>query len=58
MATALHPHFKLGVVQWLASSAARRVFREVTNIVSDEKVIEDTEVRQEADDDPFMYMNI
>ena len=61
MATALHPHFKLGVVGYLSSDnlkehVRRRVVREVTNMVDDEGEIGDSEVRQEAEDDLFMYM--
>jgi regulator of RNase E activity RraB len=60
MATALHPHFKLGVVGYLSEglkdNIRRRVIREVMSKVAPDEEVGDAQVQQEMEDDPFMYM--
>lgn len=63
MATALHPHFKLGVVGYLCGASLkerikRRVIQEVANIVGNEEDSHHLPQSQQeaAEDDPFMYM--
>jgi hypothetical protein len=59
MATALHPHFKLGVVGFinraLKEDIRMRVVNEVTNMASPVEEISDEE-KQSRQDDPFKYM--
>ncbi|KAK4322821.1 hypothetical protein Pmani_006307 [Petrolisthes manimaculis] len=60
MATALHPHFKLGVVGYLSEglkdNIRRRVNREVMSKVTPDEEVGDAQVQHEMEDDPFMYM--
>ncbi|XP_076044807.1 uncharacterized protein LOC143027406 [Oratosquilla oratoria] len=60
MATALHPHFKLGVVGYLSGNLKdnirKRVIREVMSKVGHDEEVGDEQVQHEMEDDPFMYM--
>ena len=61
IATALHPHFKLGVVGYLSGDLKvkirRMVIKEVMSLVGHAGEFGDAQVpRHEMEDDPFMYM--
>ncbi|KAK4313174.1 hypothetical protein Pmani_015458 [Petrolisthes manimaculis] len=60
MATALHPHFKLGVVGYLSEglkdNIRKRVNREVMSKVAPDEEVGDAQVQHEMEDDHFMYI--